>query len=219
MYRTIRVTGKGRLSIKPDVTRLNLSLEGMEKEYDAALKLSSNSTEALKATLEQFGFERKDLKTLHFNIEAVYESYQAKDRSWKQRFEGYRYSHHLKVEFHSDNVRLGKILYALGHCEVSPEIRIEYTISDPENAKNELLAKAVADSKAKAVILADAAGVTLGEITTIDYSWADLEFVSRPMNKMMLCEDAAAPTGSYDLDIEADDIDVEDTVTVIWKIS
>ena len=53
-----------------------------------------------------------------------------------------------------------------------PEFSIEYTIKNPEKSKNELLANAVKDSMGKANVLADAAGVVLGDIVTIDFSWA-----------------------------------------------
>lgn len=79
------------------------------------------------------------------------------------------------------------------------------------------IGKAVEDSKAKAKILAESAGVALGEIERIDYSWGELQVVSRPLEFMEeLCSPAAG--GSYDIDIEADDIDVGDTVTIEWEL-
>lgn len=56
----------------------------------------------------------------------------------------------------------------------------------------------------------------------IDYSWGEIDFVTKPMNEMRLmecteCEMSAL--AAYDIDIEADDIDVTDTVTVVWKIA
>ncbi|MBQ6454436.1 MAG: SIMPL domain-containing protein [Coriobacteriales bacterium] len=218
MDRIIKVTGKGRIAVKPDTTRLILSLEGSKKEYDEALELSSQMTAALKSVLEPFGFGRQELKTLSFNVDAQYEGYKAKDGSWKQRFVGYRYSHRMKLEFPVDNARLGKLLYALAHSDAKPEIRIEHTVANPEPVKNQLLAYAVADSKAKAAILCEAAGVALGEVVTIDYSWDEVEFVSRPMDRMMFAEAVSAKNASIDLDIQADDIDVSDTVTVVWRI-
>ena len=38
MERTIRVTGKGRLSVRPDTTRLILIMEGLQGSYDRALE-------------------------------------------------------------------------------------------------------------------------------------------------------------------------------------
>ena len=223
MERTIKVTGKGKISVKPDRIRLRISVEDMNADYEAALKASAEMTETLKDLFESLGFDRKDLKTLNFHVDTVYESYQASDQSWKRRFEGYKFIHRMKLEFDADNALLGKVLYAVANCSAKPEFSIEYTVSDPEKAKNELLGKAVADSKEKAAVLSKAAGVSLGEIITIDYSWGEIDLVTRPMNKVMLearCM-AAEPcdAGSYEIDIEAEDIEVTDTVTVIWSIS
>jgi len=195
--RTIRVTGKGQIKVKPDMIRITITLEGLYPDYAETLRHSSEDTDSLKDVLAAFGFERTDLKTL-------------------------RSRHLLKVEFDSDNERLGRILYALGNCELKPEFRISYTVKDPEAAKNELLGKAVKDAKEKAAVITAAAGVTLKDIQSIDYSWGEIEFEVSPMNRLMkacapapaACEDAC-----YDLDIEPDDIEVADTVTVVWEIA
>jgi hypothetical protein len=221
MERTIRVTGKGKLSVKPDTIRLRLSLEEVQKDYESTLQLSTELVEMLKDVFEGLGFERKALKTLYFNVDTEYESYQDKDKSWKRRFMGYKFEHRMKIEFASDNVLLGKVLYALANSPVRPEFSIEYTVSDPEKCKNELLGKAVADSKEKAKVISEAAGVSLEEIMNIDYSWGEIDLVTKPMDEMMLrcyeSSESCEPAG-YNIDIEADDIDVTDTVTVVWGI-
>ena len=133
---------------------------------------------------------------------------------------GYQFSHVLKVEFESDNQRLGKILYALAHCPLHPEFRLAYTVKDPEPVKNDLLGKAVKDAVAKANVLSGAAGLKLGEIQSMDYSWGRIDFEMEPMSKgMMFCESAVMPDGGYDMDIEPDDIEVQDTVTVVWEVA
>ena len=219
--RTIRVTGKGRIKVKPDMTRITLSLEGTYPEYGETLRRSSQDTEQLKDLLAGFGFERSDLKTLNVSVDTEYENYKDKG-AYKQRFVGYKFYHQMKVEFESDNRRLGKILYALANCDIEPEFRLSYTVKDPEAAKNELLGSAVTDAKEKASVLTKAAGVTLKEVQSIDYSWGQIDFEVRPMNRMLMAEDCCeAPTAGrgYDLDIEPDDIEVSDTVTVIWEIA
>ena len=220
MERTIRVTGKGKISVKPDTIRLRISLEDMYREYEKALKKSADSVEILKDVLEKLGYDRKELKTVYFNINTEYERYQDRDNCWKSRFEGYKYTHRMNLEFPADNQRLGKMLYALAHCPVSPEFSIEYTVANPETAKNELLGEAVKDSMKKANILAAAAGVKLGDIANIDYSWGEVEFVSRPLEDLSLrcCKADACESNSYLMDIEPDDIDMTDTVTVVWNI-
>ncbi len=215
--KTIRITGKGKIKVHPDTTRLTITLERTCKEYDKTLKRSAEMTEELKNLFENFGFEKSDLKTISFNIDTEYESYKEND-VYKQRFEGYSFRHVLKIEFDSDNKLLGKILYALSHSPVCPEFKISYTVKNPEKAKNELLENAVQDAKEKAEVLTKAAGVQLKEIQNIDYSWGEVQFESRPILMEENLETCESKNESYDLDIEPDDIDAQDTVTVVWEI-
>ena len=219
--RIIKVTGKGNLKVKPDITRITITLEGQNKEYDKILEQSSKDTETLKVILERQGFDRTDVKTLMFNVDTRYESYQTRDKSWKERFVGYEFKHVVKVEFDSDSARLGKILYALANAKgIHPDFRLSYTVKDPEASKNELLGKAVADAKAKAEVLAKAAGVSLKGIKNINYSWGEIQFEYSPMRKDLIGDIPLLSEcdGSIDLDIEPDDIAVSDTVTVVWEI-
>lgn len=216
--KTIRVTGKGQIKVHPDTARLTLTLEGLCRDYEKTLQDSAKMTDKLKNLFVEFDFEKSDLKTLSFNIDTEYESYKEND-IYKQRFEGYRFRHVLKIEFDSDNKRLGKILYALAHSPVCPEFKISYTVKNLESAKNELLAKAVLDAKEKANVLAKSAGVPLKEIQSIVYSWSEIQFETQPVRMMEeKCLSICSSEKSYDLDIEPDDIDAEDTVTVVWEI-
>ena len=219
--RTIRVTGKGQIKVKPDMTRITITLSGLYKDYGETLRRSSDNTEALKDVLSGFGFARSDLKTLSFRVDTEYENYRDGNNDYRRRFVGYRFNHVTKVEFASDNDRLGRVLYALAACPVRPEFQISFTVKDPESAKNLLLGKAVADAKEKAAVLSGAAGVALKEIQSIDYSWGEIDFEYRPMNGALLAEKCLAEpmVARYDMDIEPDDIEASDTVTVIWEIA
>lgn len=217
--RTIRVTGKGQIKVRPDTTRITMTLTGLYKEYAQTLRRSSEDTETIKEVLSGFGFERTALKTLDFSVDTEYESYQDKNNHYKQRFAGYRFRHVLKVEFPSDGERLGRILSALANCKSRPEFRISYTVKDPEAAKNLLLGKAVADAREKAAVLTQAGGVKLGEIQSIDYSWGEINFEYRPMVGSLAVEKCMAPNDTLAFDVEPDDIDSSDTVTVVWEIA
>ncbi len=216
MDRTLRVTGKGSLSIAPDTIELLITLDGKDFQYEKALELSAKTTSALRAALEDAGFDGKELKTTSFNVNTEYESYQDENRNYCSRFAGYSFYHGMKISFAADNSLLGKALAAVSSCGANPRFEINYTVKDKESAKNELLKKAVADSKKKAELLAEAAGVKLKEIASIDYSWGSIEILSRPvtMKAAPLMAKAAAP----EMDIEPENIDVSDTVTVVWKL-
>ncbi len=218
--RVIKVTGKSKISVKPDTVRLLITQTDIKKVYEDAVKESVDQKNALTVALQKQGFKKTDLKTLNFNVNTEYESYQDKNNVWKQRFKGYRFTHSMKLEFTVKSEKLGAVLQALTKSKGNPEFTIQYTIANPEKAKNELLKKAVEDSRAKAEVLSKASGVTLGDIRAIDYSFGESEFVVRPLDGPMLrnCLATAKADASYAPDIEPEDIDVTDTVTIVWEI-
>ena len=62
--------------------------------------------------------------------------------------------------------------------------------------------------------------MTLKDIQSIDYSWGQINFEIQPMSRMLMTEDCAAKgVDSYDMDIEPDDIQVSDAVTILWEIA
>lgn len=220
MDKTIQVTGKSELLVKPDTIRLLLYIKGIENTYEKALNQSTAAVEQLKKCFKGLGFSGSDLKTVSFGVDTHYESYKENDSQWNKKFVGYKYNHRMKIEFPIDNKKLGQVVYELAHCRVNPEFNIHYTVKDQEIIKNELLSKAVIDSKIKAQILTQAIGVTLQEVVKIDYSWESMDIVSRPMNGFLRgveCE-PSAETAAYNISIEPDDINISDKVTVIWRI-
>lgn len=79
-------------------------------------------------------------------------------------------------------------------------------------------------NRKKASVLTQAAGVTLKDIQNIDYSWGEIDFEYCPMNRMLMADECPADPmvaegASYDMDIEPDDIEVSDTVTLLWGIA
>lgn len=216
MQRTIRVKGKGKISVKPDMIRLDIIANEVCKEYNEVIEKSALCIKKIKETVERAGLNDKELKTVKFDVDSKYESYRDKNGNYKSRLVGFQYTQKFYIEFPNDNSQLGKILYELSHCDVNVEFSIKHTFKDITAVKNELLAKAVQDSKIKAEILAKSSGVTLVDIIHIDYSWGEIEIYSEPIQKFCLAESTISEP--YNIDIEADDIDVQDTVTIVWEI-
>ena len=61
MERTIRVIGKGKLSVKPDTIRLIMTVEGVSEEYDQAVKESADMTNMLKDQYDVCEYRKKTL--------------------------------------------------------------------------------------------------------------------------------------------------------------
>ena len=70
--RLIRVTGKGNLRVRPDVTRITITLEGCDEIYEESLRRSTKDTERLKDLLEKQGFARDDASVTFFGLKDHY---------------------------------------------------------------------------------------------------------------------------------------------------
>ena len=215
MNRIIRITGTGNIKVKPDMTRVTMTLSDIDKRYEKALADSSQNSESLRKIVSDLGFTASDLKTVSFDVNVENTNYRDRNDNWRERFAGYRVNLCLKIEFESDNTLLGKLLGAVAGCNAKPQLNISYFVKDAEGAKNLLLGNAIKDAKQKAAVLAEASGVVLKEIQSIDYSWGELHFESRPEMMRMACEETY---GDLRMDIEPDDIDATDNVTVVWAI-
>ena len=221
MERTLKVTGKGTLSLKPDTIRIIITQSSIEKSYSGAIGESADKKGNLEQAIKRAGYNGEELKTLSFTVESEYESYQGKDKSWKRRLIGYKYTHRMKLEFPAEDEALGRVLLSIANCVGHPEFSIQYTVRDQEEAKNELLAKAIEDSKAKAKVLSSAAGVELADIAAIDYSWKTIDIVSNPIGDIMMadgCSEYNSTLEYLDMEINPDDIEITDTVNIIWNI-
>ena len=219
--REIRVTGKGNLTLIPDRTIVTVSLKGLEKEYKEAIEQSKKASQEIKNLFIDLGFEKGNIKTKMFEIESSYERDYDENERWRTIFKGYEFIHIMSVEFDKDSKLLGKIMHELSKCASAPELSLQYTVKDAEKQKEELLNKAIQDSKKKAKILTEASGVSLGEILRIDYSWGETKIVSSVMDNFLDCmklSDDEYDEDFFDMDVEPEDINLSDTVTVVWEI-
>ncbi len=214
MERTIRVKGKGSILVKPDAIKIAITAESSYWNYDETIEQSARCTRTLRDAMQNAGLDPKNLKTSYFLINSKYDRYRDENGDYKEKFAGYEYEHRTYIEFDNDNKILGKVLYELAHCDVEVNFDIKYTVKDKEKVKNDLLEKAVEDATTKAKVLSKASGVKLKEILNIDYTWGEINITSEPKIDWMMIKEET----SYNIDIEAEDIDMQDTVTVTWAI-
>ena len=84
--------------------------------------------------------------------------------------------------------------------------------------KKELLVRAVDVAKEKAEIIAAASSVSLKDIVNIDYSFSTVMVETRPLRMSKLCECSSKGSASYDIDINPENVNVSDNVTITWSI-
>ena len=223
MDRTIRVTGTGNISVKPDITIISMKMSMVKPTYEEAVKASADASLFIRKIVEYLGFNRDSLRTTDFSIDTHYVSHYDEKNNRHSKFDGYKFNQTLKLTFDSDNKTLGRVLYELSKIPYEVEMGIYYGVKDIETQKNILLKNAIKDAKAKAEIITEASGVKLGEILDINYSWLDINFTTHYFNvnnyKMVSCYERLAPAGgAFDIDINPRDIENSDNVTLIFKI-
>lgn len=216
MERTIRVTGKGKIQVKPNQIVLRLSFCEVLKTYGVAVQASTTQITRLKDILEEIGISRNEVKTNHFSINPEYKRIESNNSNFNTKLIGYRYNHDVIIRFDIDNQLLDKVLEAVSKIEQKPLINIEYSVKDCELIKNELITKAVKDSKNKAMIISQEMGVSLGNVISIDYSSMNIDLTINPYRDNVYNNMDCRMMSTCDIDPE--DIEVEDEVTINWEI-
>ena len=211
--RTITVKGVGDVSVKPDVIVVSIEQKTRAREYDKTMEKAAADLNGIRKAIAEAGHNPAELKTSSFGMDTNYENKKDSQGNYKRYFKGYECTHRLKFEFAYDMKELGKVLSALAGCEAKPEFSIRFSVKDQDAMKERMLENAVANAVSKAGILARAAGVKLGEILRIDYSWGELNVYSRTQ---YVCEMQMNPV--VDMDIEPENVEASDTVMVVWTI-
>lgn len=219
--RKIKVTGYSTINVKPTLMRVSIKIKGSKKEFDDTVEKSSRDTEVTKKIVEKLNFDRNNLKTINFDINADYESYRDKNNDYKTKFVGFKYTHSMYIEFPIDNKLLGNLLYALVKSKIDPEFQVGYTIfdSEKEQYKNKLIENSVKNAREKAEIIAKSANVNLGKIIKIKYADRSFNFLSdmgdyMSNNRMY----SSKSKSTYDFDIEPDDLSISSDVDIVWDI-
>ncbi len=218
MQRTITVKGVGTASAKPDMIELSISLSATDKDYSQSAALASEQIDALGVAVEAVGFSRDELKTVDFNIDTEYNSFHDNNGDYHRVLVGYRCSHRLKLAFDFDTSRLSELISEISSCSATPEINVAFTVKEPSAISDELLKSAAENAAAKAAVLCRAAGATLGQLVSIDYSWSNVNFYS---DLRCSVDECCAPISarSFTADFQPDDIRVSDSATFVWELA
>ncbi len=209
--RTLRITGTGRISQKPDQVLIIFDISSKHYKYSDCLKDLTKKTSLLRENIKFVGLEPESLKTDDLSINTDY-----KWRDNNKIFNGYIGTHQLSIEFDLDKELLNRVLDSIAGSLTNTEFSIYFQAKDCNSLKARILENAVLDAKTSAEIISRSSGIKLGKIREIIYSWAEVRFHSdfRLYDKsVQLLEDE-----SLNYDIEPKDINAKDTVIVEWDI-
>jgi len=156
----ITVSGTGEARATPDHASLSFSVQNERSTAKETLAANSAAMRRLIAALKGAGVDAKDLKTEQLDVSPRYDP---------DNVEGSRgYSASSVVTVSNQPLerasRLGEVGVAAGADSVSGP---GPSVADPDSGYTKALERAVADARAKAKVLAAAAGVSLGEVTEV----------------------------------------------------
>ena len=160
--RTISVTGTGSVEAAPDMATLMIGVTSQAETAAEALAANTEATNAVIARLTASGVAARDMQTSNLSINPNWTGYDSSTPT----IAGYVASNMLTVRVRALETT-GTVLDAAVTDGANTLNGLTFGLADPEPAYNEARKEAVADARAKAELLATAAGVKLGHVLSI----------------------------------------------------
>lgn len=160
---TLTVTGEGSVEAVPDLAILSLGVtsEGLTAAEAMAANTASqkNVVERLKAA----GLADRDIQTSNLSLNPTWTNH---DSPQGPRIIGYRATNQVMIRVRDMSI-LGAVLDAAITDGANSMDGLTFGLSNPQPAMDEARVEAVQDARAKAELMAKAAGVRLGRIVSI----------------------------------------------------
>ena len=171
--RSVSVNGHGEVSATPDRARLAMSVEITKPDLRAAQAEVNKSVRDYLAQVKALGVKDEDISTAGLSIRSEYD-YSGKNG---RKFLGYHITRGIEIVVR-DLDKIGDVLLRATSAGINNVNDPQLESTREEDLQREALAKAAADAKAKAKVLADALGVKLGAIHTLN---ANTEYTPPPI--------------------------------------
>lgn len=164
--RSINVSGSGRVTIVPDIAKINIGVRTEAEVVTDALDENSAKANVISEVLQDLGVAEEDIQTSNFN---VYPSDQYNPMTGRVEGRTYVVENTVNVTVR-DLTILGDVLSAVVDAGANSIYGITFDVDNREDAIAEARKLAIEDAQAKAEAIAEEAGVELGELITINVS-------------------------------------------------
>lgn len=158
----ITVTGNGNVRVSADTAVISLGVNARDKDVLKAQQQVNETINAIRKTLIDQGVKEENINTEFINIYAVYD-YQ----NGQEQLAAYNASSTLAVKV-TDMESVGSLIDVTFAAGANTLNGISFSASDTSDAEKEALRKAVEDAKLKAEVLAEASGLKITGIETIN---------------------------------------------------
>lgn len=211
--RAVTVNGHGEVTTAPDRARLSMSAETTRPDVKAAQAETDKIVRDYLAQAKALGVKDEDISTARLEIRPEYDYTSSSGR----KFLGYHVARGVSLTVR-DLSRLGDFLLRATDAGINNMAEPQMESSREDELRRQALARAAADAQANARSLADALGVKLGLVRTINSSVERGTPPPRPM-LMMRAATAAAPSGNEEMGMATGELRYSAEVTAEFDLS
>jgi uncharacterized protein len=205
---TISVTGTGKSSVVPDRFSFTVGVVTQAPSVDDAVNRNNAQVADVIAALKKAGAADREIRTSSFYI-MPQQDYQ---QGQPPRVAGYQVSNSVTVT-KNDPAIVGKLLQVAVSAGVNQASGIEFSVADASKGRDEGLQRAIADARSKAMVLAQAAGRTLGRALMISEGGA-----SAPPPRPMYAAAMMAKSDVSQVPVEQGSQENSYTVSVVFEL-
>ncbi len=207
--RLLKVQGKGQVVTEPDMVTVSFDVEVKLRDYEDCLRTLNTRADDLRQSMKAAGLSRTELKTTDFNVRI-----DSHYKNGERVFSEYVASHRMQIKLPVDKDVLNQVLRHVAKGHSGAKINLLFSVRDKDALRKKVLTQAVETAQENAGTLASATGVSLGKLMQIDYGWAEVRFYDQDL--VMECGAASMPDPG--VDIEPEDVQAEDNVTLVYEI-
>lgn len=205
--RTLSVTGSGRVLVTPDMATISVGVRTEDRDAAEAVASNNAQAESITQALVGMGIDEQDIQTSNFSI---YPQQQYDDQG---NLIGTTYVVENTVYVTvRDLDQLGVLLDAVVQTGANNIYGIQFDVEDRDSALTEARQLAVENAQAQAQELAQAAGVTLGELQSIS------SYTSMPVPVFEGKGGGAADVAASTVPISPGQLSITADVSVVYAI-
>jgi uncharacterized protein YggE len=204
---TITVIGEGSSEAAPDLATIQIGVTTLGETATEALAANNAAMEAVMARLAAAGVAARDLQTSGLSVNPNWTGYDS-SVSGGPTISGYTASNMLTVRLRVLD-GLGSVLDAAVSDGANTLNGLTFGLAEPGPALDEARKEAVADARAKAELIATAAGAKLGPILSITEGAA----VQSPEPMYRTAADSAK------VPVAGGEVGYAATVTIVWQLA
>jgi uncharacterized protein YggE len=195
----IAVSGTGIVRVVPDIATSSIGIEVTSATLAEASSQANTSMSKVIDAITGLGVDPKDIQTTNYSVSPVQNDPQPAGGTPK--ITGYRVSNQVRVTVRKLE-DLGKILDAAVGAGANSIFGISFNVADPTSYQQQARAAAVKDAQTKAAQLAQAGGITLGKIVSIDETQVSTPYPRAAAAPLALSSSAVpVETGQLEVDV------------------